>query len=122
MEYLWAVGVTAIVTAVASWFVLRFARRRQLVHQPRERDMHQDAVPRLGGVAMFIGLLAGFGGALLLPRFQNLWQVPSQMWALFAACTLIAIIGTVDDLFDLCLLYTSPSPRDKRQSRMPSSA
>ena len=29
-------------------------------------------------------------------------------------------IGTVESL--LCLLYTSPSPRDKRQSRMPSSA
>ena len=26
------------------------------------------------------------------------------------------------DLFEDCLLYTSPSPRDKRQSRMPSSA
>ena len=25
-------------------------------------------------------------------------------------------------LFRICLLYTSPSPRDKRQSRMPSSA
>ena len=25
-------------------------------------------------------------------------------------------------LYDTCLLYTSPSPRDKRQSRMPSSA
>ena len=25
-------------------------------------------------------------------------------------------------LFTNCLLYTSPSPRDKRQSRMPSSA
>ena len=25
-------------------------------------------------------------------------------------------------LYKLCLLYTSPSPRDKRQSRMPSSA
>ena len=24
--------------------------------------------------------------------------------------------------FRICLLYTSPSPRDKRQSRMPSSA
>ena len=24
--------------------------------------------------------------------------------------------------YDRCLLYTSPSPRDKRQSRMPSSA
>ena len=26
------------------------------------------------------------------------------------------------DAFRACLLYTSPSPRDKRQSRMPSSA
>ena len=28
----------------------------------------------------------------------------------------------VSQLYDSCLLYTSPSPRDKRQSRMPSSA
>ena len=28
----------------------------------------------------------------------------------------------VADQIDVCLLYTSPSPRDKRQSRMPSSA
>ena len=28
----------------------------------------------------------------------------------------------VNDLYKPCLLYTSPSPRDKRQSRMPSSA
>ena len=27
-----------------------------------------------------------------------------------------------DETFSACLLYTSPSPRDKRQSRMPSSA
>ena len=27
-----------------------------------------------------------------------------------------------DQIEDTCLLYTSPSPRDKRQSRMPSSA
>ena len=27
-----------------------------------------------------------------------------------------------DWCFNTCLLYTSPSPRDKRQSRMPSSA
>ena len=26
------------------------------------------------------------------------------------------------EVYDICLLYTSPSPRDKRQSRMPSSA
>ena len=27
-----------------------------------------------------------------------------------------------ESLYDVCLLYTSPSPRDKRQSRMPSSS
>ena len=30
--------------------------------------------------------------------------------------------GGYDDMAGDCLLYTSPSPRDKRQSRMPSSA
>ena len=28
----------------------------------------------------------------------------------------------VDDVYDSCLLYTSPSPRDRQKSRMPSSA
>ena len=30
--------------------------------------------------------------------------------------------GEIKDLFVVCLLYTSPSPRDQRGSRMPSSA
>ena len=32
------------------------------------------------------------------------------------------LLKTVDEFLAVCLLYTSPSPRDKRQSRMPSSA
>ena len=35
---------------------------------------------------------------------------------------LIDEIDRSDEEFEACLLYTSPSPRDKRQSRMPSSA
>ena len=31
-------------------------------------------------------------------------------------------VGVVSAQTSPCLLYTSPSPRDKRQSRMPSSA
>ena len=33
-----------------------------------------------------------------------------------------SIVDEVDEQLSACLLYTSPSPRDKRQSRMPSSA
>ena len=32
------------------------------------------------------------------------------------------IEAIVDDSFNICLLYTSPSPRDVEESRMPSSA
>ena len=32
------------------------------------------------------------------------------------------VLMPYSDQFGICLLYTSPSPRDKRQSRMPSSA
>ena len=35
---------------------------------------------------------------------------------------LIHINDMADELFDSCLLYTSPSPRDRQKSRMPSSA
>ena len=34
----------------------------------------------------------------------------------------VAVIGPANREGGACLLYTSPSPRDKRQSRMPSSA
>ena len=37
----------------------------------------------------------------------------------------LLVAGNYDEaklLLEPCLLYTSPSPRDKRQSRMPSSA
>ena len=34
----------------------------------------------------------------------------------------IIFSGGIVGLIMICLLYTSPSPRDKRQSRMPSSA
>ena len=35
---------------------------------------------------------------------------------------LYTYFGDKEALFDACLLYTSPSPRDRTRSRMPSSA
>ena len=34
----------------------------------------------------------------------------------------VKLAKSIDEVYSICLLYTSPSPRDKRQSRMPSSA
>ena len=35
---------------------------------------------------------------------------------------LLAMIEAEENVLNICLLYTSPSPRDQRGSRMPSSA
>ena len=59
-------------------------------------------------------------------KFQLDWE-PS--WQLYSTTTTSPQLGSetkeenfyVHDFLN-CLLYTSPSPRDKRQSRMPSSA
>ena len=48
-------------------------------------------------------------------EYQNDW---GRCWVDLGTSDGVAI----DVLINACLLYTSPSPRDKRQSRMPSSA
>ena len=47
------------------------------------------------------------------------WFLPS---ALIPKLNPLGYSFSTTQLYWICLLYTSPSPRDKRQSRMPSSA
>ena len=49
-------------------------------------------------------------------------QTPAEKGLEIAAETDRRDQGFVDIQVDICLLYTSPSPRDQRGSRMPSSA
>ena len=60
---------------------------------------------------------------VIIPLLIRYELIPTkQIVMLPVALTMIAILGTGLAFFTSCLLYTSPSPRDKRQSRMPSSA
>ena len=58
--------------------------------------------------------IEGSAGILGQPSAANAPSVISSIEMAVSAC----LSGHADG----CLLYTSPSPRDKRQSRMPSSA
>ena len=64
----------------------------------------------IGGIFVLNGLIARIHGLDVLGEF------------LLIKRTLSASIGILLVGMNICLLYTSPSPRDKRQSRMPSSA
>ena len=65
--------------------------------------------------------------AVAVPRvnhFSKSIEVVGFLAGVFREFDKVVNRGAVDlqSLTQLCLLYTSPSPRDKRQSRMPSSA
>ena len=61
-----------------------------------------------------------FSAKWLAPRlYQFLEAYPDIDFRLSAN---LKLTDFENDSVDACLLYTSPSPRDKRQSRMPSSA
>ena len=51
-------------------------------------------------------------------------RYPAKIFSVWSASELnaIGIYEVVTDSSNFCLLYTSPSPRDRTRSRMPSSA
>ena len=50
------------------------------------------------------------------------WENVPESDALFLSYPFLFAVRDNKSLFEPCLLYTSPSPRDRQKSRMPSSA
>ena len=83
------------------------SQEQSLDIQAQWSSLTNTATERLkGGMTEFLGL-----GQRMVAK------IAGSVWALFLTFMVAGFI-----LVDTCLLYTSPSPRDKRQSRMPSSA
>lgn len=70
----------------------RFAAKWRVVDQPGERKVHSIPIPRIGGVAMAIGVL--ISAVIVIPLEQ------SDRYFLIAAGVL-AVFGALDDRFDL---------------------
>ena len=68
-------------------------------------------------VLMLFGLAVGATGATNDARMLSDVSVDD-----IDGTTVVSLYGLAGASFDTCLLYTSPSPRDQRGSRMPSSA
>lgn len=100
-QYVFTIILTATITFLATWAVWQLSLRFKLYPGIRERDVHTTPTPRLGGVAMFIGIAAAIGVSAANPFFAIMWVPPQTMWAILAAALLIAVIGVIDDLWDL---------------------
>lgn len=95
--------VAAVVTAGVSVMVLWLSKRYSLAPGIRERDMHSEPTPRLGGAAMYIGVLAGFAAVLLFSTdtFSMVLANQNKLWILIASLTIIVAVGVIDDIVDL---------------------
>ncbi len=99
--YLLVTAVAAGVTWGLSLVILKLSRRYRLYPQIRSRDVHTQPTPRLGGVAMFLGVLAAFGAAALVPQLRAVFADSSQLLAILLAALIIVVMGVIDDIWDL---------------------
>ncbi|RJL30798.1 undecaprenyl/decaprenyl-phosphate alpha-N-acetylglucosaminyl 1-phosphate transferase [Bailinhaonella thermotolerans] len=94
--------VAAAVTFVLVPPVRRLAVRLGAVPAIRDRDVHTDPTPRLGGLAMYGGLVAGLVVASLVPHAGRALADPetaggNTVVALIAGGGLITLLGFLDD-------------------------
>ncbi|MGC5078365.1 MraY family glycosyltransferase [Agrococcus sp. DT81.2] len=101
MIFLVITAVAALITFLASRIVLRLALRYGIHPPVRDRDVHSRPTPRLGGVAMCLGLLGAFGVAALIPELAGVFAEPTRIWTLLAGAIAICAVGVLDDLYDL---------------------
>ncbi|MBP2450888.1 UDP-GlcNAc:undecaprenyl-phosphate GlcNAc-1-phosphate transferase [Mycolicibacterium lutetiense] len=96
------VGLTAaIITYFATGWVRVLAIRLGAVAYPRERDVHVQPTPRMGGLAMYIGVLAAVLLASQLPALTRGFVYSTGMPAVVVAGGLIMAIGLIDDRWGL---------------------
>jgi UDP-GlcNAc:undecaprenyl-phosphate GlcNAc-1-phosphate transferase len=101
-EYLLVLLVAAAATYLTTGLIRRAGHAVGAMTEVRDRDVHAAPTPRLGGIAMLIGLIAAVAVASQLPFLSSeLFANSRDPWALLAGGSLICLLGAVDDRWGL---------------------
>lgn len=85
-----------IISAVAIFCVLLFTTHFGIYDRIDERKVHTGNIPRLGGVGIFLGFLAGLVMFAVSTGTHSF--LGTGVWNLVVACTMIFIMGVWDDI------------------------
>ena len=99
-EYLVVLCVAAGVTYLLTPIARRLAFRAGAMAEPRDRDVHAIATPRLGGLAMYAGVAAAFLVARSLPDLRTVFEY-SDVQAVLIAGGILVLVGMADDIWGL---------------------
>ncbi|MGH3883556.1 MAG: glycosyltransferase family 4 protein [Pseudonocardiaceae bacterium] len=100
-EYLLVGLTTAVMTFLLTGLVRQLALRTGAVAMPRERDVHRAPIPRLGGVAMYGGILGGVLLSHQMPALRRSFEFSGEVMGVLVAGGIIMLIGALDDRFEL---------------------
>jgi UDP-GlcNAc:undecaprenyl-phosphate GlcNAc-1-phosphate transferase len=100
-EYLLVCLISAAITYLLVSLVRRVAFGIGAVAVPRVRDVHSVIQPRMGGVAMYCGVVGGMLLAHQLPVLRRALIYSLDPWAVLIGGGLIVIVGILDDRFEL---------------------
>ena len=100
-EYLLCLLAAAAVTYLLTPPVRRLALRFGFMAEVRDRDVHDEPTPRLGGLAMVGGIVAGLLLASKLPMMRSVFEGGNTALALLSGVAIIMALGIVDDRWGL---------------------
>lgn len=100
-EYLLCLFAAAAVTYLLTPPVRALAVKWAIVAPVRDRDVHDTPTPRLGGLAMFGGLLTGLLLASKLPMMRSVFEGSQTVVALLSGAAIIVVLGIIDDKWGL---------------------
>jgi UDP-GlcNAc:undecaprenyl-phosphate GlcNAc-1-phosphate transferase len=101
-EYILVFLVAAVVTYLLTVVAREIALRTGAVARVRDRDVHDEPIPYLGGLAMLGGLVAAYLVARQLPFLSDSNPfVFHDAGIVIIAGALICAVGVLDDLFEL---------------------
>ncbi|MDP9434691.1 MAG: undecaprenyl/decaprenyl-phosphate alpha-N-acetylglucosaminyl 1-phosphate transferase [Actinomycetota bacterium] len=99
-EYLLVLFVAAAVTHLLTPVARRFALGIGAMTEVRDRDVHDTPTPRLGGLAMYAGVVVAFLVARALPALQSVFTY-SDVKAVLVAGGVMVLVGFADDVWGL---------------------
>jgi UDP-GlcNAc:undecaprenyl-phosphate GlcNAc-1-phosphate transferase len=107
--YLLVLLVAAVVTFLTTPFARWVALRTGAITAVRARDVHTIPTPRLGGVAMLLGLVAAVVFASQMPFLEGVFVkdvagvlvADTRVWGIVGAAAIVCLLGVADDIWDL---------------------
>ncbi|WP_459501846.1 glycosyltransferase family 4 protein [Bacillus sp. C1] len=91
-QVIYAILASFITVLAVTPFVIKLALKIGATDKPNARKVHQKIMPRLGGLAIFIGVAVGF-------FVSGLYE--ERMMSISVGAVIIVIIGILDDMYEL---------------------